>query len=406
MSTNFTNENEISISAKRASRRKRGLDPESNELNLTPATKKQKPYKMSKEELSEIKHFIASMQKDIENKIDSSQSSIETKINNFTTTVNNEIQQLKCSVDEMNIQMGADINALKVHVTEHTQRLNNNEDDINRLKLSADLRINGIPYNQNENLVELFHKIASSINYDCTENSHVPLLKRIPVRDKISGSMVQSSIIALHFTSCHHKNQFYSLYLSKMPLKAESIGLPKEQKIIIGESLTRTNAQIFKFAQSLKKDNKIAQTFTVDGLVKVKFIKGPNQRAHTIRNTMQLELLLNTHEQQMAQQQNQHQTSAPTNPMDTDTTNTQQLNNSSINSSIELITNGQCTNIESQPNGQQQQLHQQHQFHQNNHSAVIIELQSNGQQQHIAQQLQQIQQQKQHAYPTHNKTRR
>lgn len=364
MSTILTNDNENSLNEKRYSRRKRGLDPEEIELIESPKQKKQKPYKMSNTELIEILNSIKEMKSELEAKIDTSQSAIETKINEITSTVNNEMQSLKGSFDDLKTKLSSDVESLKEQVAEHTQRLNNNEDDINRLKLSADLRLNGIPFSKDENLAQLFNTIAAEIGYDTTTNSNVPLLKRIPIRNKITGSMVESPIISLHFASPHHKQQFYSTYLSKMPLKAESIGLQKDLKIVIGESLTRTNAEIFKFAQKLKKENKIAQTFTADGLVKIKFVKGPKQRTHTVRNTTQLEILVKEYEQQLEQekhkqqqQQQRHQSSASSSAMEIELLNSQRDKGNGMDTSIELLPAETQQNINSQLNGQiQQQL--------------------------------------------------
>lgn len=297
MSTTLTTTSDKNPIDQRKSRRKRGLEPEKNETIEKSTEKRQKPYKMGSEEIKQISNLITSMKSDIEKIISTSQSTIETKISELTTTINTEVRELKSSFDDMKITLSGDIDTLKQHVSEHKQRLDINDDDINRLKLNADLRLNGIPFNQGENLVELFHKIAAAIGYDSKNSNNVPLMKRIPVRNKVTGIMIDSSIISLCFSSHHHKQVFYSLYLNKMPLKPESIGLSKEHKIIIGESLTRLNAQIFKYAQNLKKENKIAQLFTADGLVKIKIVKGPTQRAHTIRSTTQLDILLKEYEQ-------------------------------------------------------------------------------------------------------------
>lgn len=302
----------------RISRRKRGLEPETTETSQSPAVKKLKPYEMSTNDMSAIKSLFADMKNDIEKKIGASQSSIETKLKELNANVNAEVNELKKSVDDLKSKVGAELQTLNKQITEHKQRLDNNEDDINRLKLSADLRLNGIPYAPNENLIELFHKIAIEIGYDSSMNTNVPLMKRIPIKDKITGIMVESSIISLHFASIQHKKRFYSIYLKKMPLKLSNIGPKTDMKVVIGESLTRLNAQIFKYAQGMKKEHKIAQVFTTDGLVKIKFVKGPNQRSYTIRHTSHLDSLLNEYAQQLHQRSTQNPTNQNVSPMHID----------------------------------------------------------------------------------------
>lgn len=379
-----TNINSTTTENKRnlRSTHKRRLEAEDNQSNQVTNAKKKKAYKMSNSEMDELKNILVSMKGEIENKISVSQSSIESKINELTQNVNTEVHELKSSVDELKSKLSTDIDSIKNHISEHKQRLDNNEDDIKRLKLSADLRLNGIPFKENENFIELFHKIAITIGYDCSNNVNVPFMKRILMRNKLTGKMTESSTISLHFSSIQQKEHFYSMYLSKMPLKPENIDLQKDLKIFIGESLTQVNAQIFKYALGMKKEKKVAQVFTVDGLVKVKFVKGPQQRAHTIRHNMQLDTLLKEFEQQQQQQQ------TPTQPMET--------NQDGIN-------NGANTSIESLPNVTQtnathtNELHQQALSQQQAQQMLLIQ-----QQQQLQQQHQQKQRQQQHSFQAFN----
>lgn len=356
MPTNKSKLNSNSESSERYSRRKRGLEPEAfeqetNEPSLSQSAKKQKPLTMSLND--ELKGFFLNIKSELEKSISASQSSIETKLNDLTKNVNTEVNELKKSVDDLKSKFVTDIDAIKNHITEHTNRLNCNEDDINRLKLCADLRLNGIPFNSSENLIDLFHKIAAAIGFDSNNNANVPFMKRMPIRNKLTGAMVESSIIMLHFASVQQKQHFYSLYLKKMPLKPECIGLPKELKIIIGESLTRTNSQIFKYAQAMKKESKIAQLFTADGLVKIKFIKGPNQRAHTIRHTSQLDALLKEFKQQQHLQQLQNSSNQAPNvtPMETEgDKNGSQNSNTRTESSTNMPNSSNNVAAAAQPN--------------------------------------------------------
>lgn len=80
-----------------------------------------------------------------------------------------------------------------------------------------------------------------------------------------------------------------------MPLDGKKFGLPEECRIVLGGNLTKKNAQIFKLAQSLRRNKKIAQTFTEDGLVKIRFTKGKNETTHIVRSTTQLEETVTQH---------------------------------------------------------------------------------------------------------------
>lgn len=326
----------------RCSRRKRGLEPESiDTLHNSSASKKQKTYKMSKNELDELKIFFTDIKTDIENKIQDSQSSIETKLNSFTSQINTDVHELKVAIDDLKSKCTTEIDSLKNHMANHKQRLDDSDDDINRLKLSADLRVNGFAFNKEENLSNLFLKMAALIDYDCSNVANIPFIRRIPIRDKTTSIMIESNTITFHFMSSQQKQHFYSLYRNKMPLKPEAFGLSKDVKIIVGENLTRLNASIFKYAQQKKKENKIAQTFTTDGLVKVKFVKGPNQRAYTIRHSAQLDVLINDYTKHSQQQQLQHQRQGSLQHQHTHTMDFEQVNETgtpnTLNTSIELF---------------------------------------------------------------------
>lgn len=286
MSTNNT-PRESSI--ERTSRRKRGLPPEyTNEL-IKKDLKRQKYQKMSPEELANLKQFIADSNTEIKQSIVMTQKSLEGQIANLSDALNTEVNSLKSSVNEFQEKISAEVTTIKNHIAAHTDRLTNTENDIERMKYINDLRLTG--FAQAEDLYGLFNAIAQHIGYDINNNANIPIMNRIPQRDKQTGTIGFSSTIIMHFPSTQHKKIFYSKYLAKIPLNPDQFGLPKENKIIIGENLTKSNAQIFKYAQKLKSEKKIAQVYTDDGLVKIKIVKGPNIRAQIIRGMTEIETI-------------------------------------------------------------------------------------------------------------------
>lgn len=291
----------------RYSKRKRGPDPDS----VQPSSeKKQKTYKMSSNDLEAIKSLMCELKTDIYSKISESQSSIESKLNEATSKTNAEVNELKGSLNELKSKLVNDIDTIKEQLKSHSLRFDNTTDDLNRIKYIADLRMTGLPYSQNENLMDKFMIIATALKYDTTVSVNVPLIERVPMRNKVTNTMIPSHTIILHFATQAHKQMFYSRYIEQIPLKLDVFALPNGKRITIGENLTRTNANVFKYAQSLKKENRVAQVFTQDGLVKIKFTKG--QRAHTIRHTTQLDQLIDEHNKHQQQNQtNQQQQQIP-----------------------------------------------------------------------------------------------
>lgn len=125
---------------------KRIISPE-----LSNTAKKQKPSKMSSKEFEELKNLIKLSSNAIEIKIGESQGSLEEKLNDLSTKVNTDVLSLRESVDSFKEKIGNDVEIIKSQITEHPHRIDNTEDDIQRLKLATDLRVTGFPAKENEN---------------------------------------------------------------------------------------------------------------------------------------------------------------------------------------------------------------------------------------------------------------
>lgn len=247
---------------------------------------------MTSSDINELKELLTSLQNGIESKIISSQNIIETKLNDLSSKVDFEVQTLKTSVEEFQNNIGSNIRTIYDKLNSHEQRLENTEHDIQRLRYACDLRLTGIPYTHNENLLDIYNTLASIISFDNSNTAFTPILERLPIRNKATGLMIASSTILIHFSSIQHKNWFYSLYLNKMPLKGEVFGLQNGKNVILGENLTQKNAAVFKLAKQLKSNNRIAQVFTQDGLIKVRFVRGASNQTFTIRSVAELNYLV------------------------------------------------------------------------------------------------------------------
>lgn len=145
--------------------KKRILSPEINSDQNTNV-KKTKPSKMTSKDIDDLKALITATACGIENRICESHNVLELKFNELDNRVKNDVQIIKKSVDEFKIQVGSDISDIKKQLNEHEQRFENTDDDFERLKLNQDLRVTGIAYKDNENLIELFKKIAGEIGFN------------------------------------------------------------------------------------------------------------------------------------------------------------------------------------------------------------------------------------------------
>lgn len=316
---------------------KRSHSPQNEENN----TKKTKTATMSTQEFAELKKLIEASSESIGNKIDSSQKSLELKFTELATKVEGDVSTLKSSMDEFKAEISGELHDVKVQQANHTHRIENTEDDIQRIQRSHDLRVTGFHVKENENLLEIFEAIAKEIGFEANSQLCAPSIDRIPVKNRTAGQMIKSPTILIHFTALKQKQSFYSYYLNKMPLKPENFGLPTMNRNIIGENLTRENAQLFKQAQIMRREGKIAQTFTEDGLVKIRIKKGSKEPTYTVRNHITLETIVEEHVQAAAllsAQSNDNSTNSITQPADIAPINT--TNNVSNTQQTPMDTDG------------------------------------------------------------------
>lgn len=265
--------------------------PESNPPDKSK--KRTKSTNMSTSQFDELTKLITASATNIESKISESQTILETKFTDLAKKVGEEVASIKESVGEFRIKVVNDIDSIRLQLNNHEYRIENNEDDIQRIQLNSDLRLVGFAPLENENLLILFNLIAKEIGYS-TDHTNCPSLERIVGKNKTTGNFMPTATILMHFATSRHKKAFYLQYLNKMPLNPTKFGLPDEKRIIIGENLTRKNASLFKQAQIMKRNKIILQTYTEDGLVKIKVNKG--ETAVIVRNPTELEYVVAQHQ--------------------------------------------------------------------------------------------------------------
>lgn len=251
-------------------RPKRALSLASPEsIEIDKASKK--PRNITTTDMDELKHLIA-------DKIEATKTSVESKITDLSNKVDQDINSLKTSVEDFKTKVSNELTHVKTQLVIHNQRIDNTEDDIQRLTRNQDLRLTGFPAKDNENLVNYVLLIAKEIGYTSLSETNAPLIERITIKNKTTGLMMSSNTILMHFATLRQKQIFYSHYLNKMPLDPTKFGLETDNRIVIGENLTKKNAQLFKQAQILRKNNEIAQAYTEDGIVKIRLKKASKSR--------------------------------------------------------------------------------------------------------------------------------
>lgn len=377
---------------------KRTLSPETTPISST-RQKKSKTNKMPSDEFSELKNMFTSLSSSISMKFDESKAAMESGFTNFNskftelaTQINADVQAIKSTVTEFQNKIVSDIENMNATLKNHADRIDNNEDDIQRVQLSQDVRLVGFAVKENEDLAAIFNKIADNIGFAIGSNGILPSIERMPTKNHATGQIIPSPVIVIHFNSLRQKQIFYSLYLNKMPLNPENFGLTSDNRIVIGEHLTRKNAQLFRNAQLLRKDGKIAQTFTENGIIKIRFTKGKNQSTYTIRNQIELDTIVAQNE--LAKSHTQSSNGTANAPMDVPTISTHSINSTNptpMNGNVQHVNQD---NAQIALNWMQQQQMQQQQIQQQQHITGMANTNTMG---NVTQQHQWITKPKQHS---------
>lgn len=83
-------------------------------------------------------------------------------------------------------------------------------DSVDRLYKACDLRIVGVPYSDNEKLIEVFSKIAVLVKYDLSKPLAIPVLFRLKLKAGVSASrLTQHPTIIAKFSVQQYKNAFF-----------------------------------------------------------------------------------------------------------------------------------------------------------------------------------------------------
>lgn len=121
-------------------------------------------------DLNEIKNLIAASSECIAKKIDLSQKSLEQKFNELACKVEGDVSAVRSSFEEFKSEISAEINEMKMQLSNQAQRIENNEDDIQHMQKSRDLRITGYHVKANEDLRAFFNVIAREIGFADTQH--------------------------------------------------------------------------------------------------------------------------------------------------------------------------------------------------------------------------------------------
>lgn len=145
---------------------------------------------------------------------------------------------------------------LKKEVSSLKNRLNILEQE----QKDKNLIINGINYEDNENLIEKVSQVFTKLNVD---SHNIREASRL-------GKNKQNSPILVQLQNRKIKNEILQKRKKKGQLTALECGFTKNRNIYINEDLTLENQLLFKIARKLRFEGKLKYTWIVDGKIFVK----------------------------------------------------------------------------------------------------------------------------------------
>lgn len=104
-----------------------------------------------------------------------------------------------------------------------------------------------------------------------------------------NGTVSPTNTIIMIFADYNFKVKFYYQFAKKYPLNKGFFSISMKNTIIsIDENLTKKNTVILSKCINYKNEGKVAQTFTVDGIVYIKYKSGGNEKSYAVRTARQL----------------------------------------------------------------------------------------------------------------------
>lgn len=139
--------------------------------------------------------------------------------------------------------------------------------------VSSEIRINEIPFVENENLTNIFCNICNIIN---TPIPNIKSIYRLRNQNNKHKRNSRDGVIIVKFWSAYDKNFLFKSLANHRKLnkgfafRLRDIDFNSDSKFYLNENLTKSNFDIFKAAIRLKKNKIICSAFTMRGFVYIK----------------------------------------------------------------------------------------------------------------------------------------
>jgi hypothetical protein len=184
-----------------------------------------------------------------------------------------EIVQFRAEVNDLNRQFSERLFGVEERVKVHSEAINENRNEINRLKVAREIVITGIPKTTNENVSDIFNRICAHLGYESNLPSvfvHRFTYKKRDESNTPQTDKTDAPPISVEFSFVREKQLFLNRYFKSADLDLSHLGMVNKKRIYINERLTKIDMQIKKKAIELKKEGKLYSVSTRDGCVHVR----------------------------------------------------------------------------------------------------------------------------------------
>lgn len=204
-------------------------------------------------DIDDVRERVTKIEKEIaQNKIE-----IETKISELHKDITNVIEKTNNikTVSSQDLELKSEVIHLRNKILQHENSA-----------VASDLRIDGIPYNNKEDLYEMFNIFCANLNIG------TPNVRAIYRLNNKNNSL--SPTILVKLSSPYEKNfilKTVSNYrrAKKDLLRLYLINFEANNPFFVNENLSHANYRIFNQAWKLKREKLFCSVFTMRGIVHV-----------------------------------------------------------------------------------------------------------------------------------------
>lgn len=224
---------------------------------------------------------VLSAIKSLQISFSSLEATFSTEMNALRSSMDAKLENIMQTNESKYAEINNKITALSFRQENERQYLDQRLDKFERMSISNDLVVYGIPFiKKNESVVDIriaFESICAKIKFKDSSSSYK--LFRIKFNKRKQGTAHNSNKappIYVKFASFDQKQSFFQCYMAKLDISLVDIGFKSDARIYINDALTKRNRNIWNTARKLKSTNIIEHAKLLRGLVYIK-INGSNE---------------------------------------------------------------------------------------------------------------------------------